>query len=142
MIRKVPKPRKRPYWASKEVWERTTALVTVPLFGHHYELPLTERTTPIFALLDGSLDPWKDVKGRRSDFKRRNLAEDGLRDIINAVYAQIEAVAVADASSMMAQDIRDQLQPLIQKKLHERVDQKKVALTFNKPEEKEREAQG
>ena len=129
MIQKVPKPRKRPYWASKDVWERTTSLVLVPLFGHYYELPVTERTMPIFALLAGSLDPWKDVKGRRSDFKRRTLAEDGLRDIINAVYAQVEAVAVADASVLMAQDIKDKLQPLIQKHLHERVERKK-ALTF------------
>jgi hypothetical protein len=134
MIQKIPKPRKRPYWASKYVWDKTKSLVLVPLFGHHYEIPVTETTAPILSLLDGSLDPWNGFKARRSEFRRRNGAEDGLRDIINALYNQIEAVAVAGAAQMMAQDIQHKLEPLIRKNLHERVETTKARLSLDSHE--------
>lgn len=133
MITKVPKPRKRPYWASKYVWERTRSLVLVSLFGYHYEIPVTDQTAPILALLDGSLDPWAGVKSRRSEFNRRTLAEKGLMDIIDVIYHQVEAVAVANAAQMMAQDIQQKLEPLIQKKLHERVEGRNATLALDAP---------
>lgn len=131
MITKVPKPRKKPYWASEYVWKKTKGIVLIPLLGHHYQIPVTEQTAPILALLDGSLDPWAGVKSRRSEWRRQELAQDGFRDIISALYHQVEAVAVAQASSMMAQEIQQKLEPLIQNNLHQRVDQRKAALTFD-----------
>lgn len=133
MIQKVPKPRKRPYWASKHVWEKTESLVLISLLAHHYEIPVTESTAPILAILSGSLDPWAGFKSRRSEWKREQLAQDGMRDIISALYHQVEAVAVADAAQMMAQDIQQKLEPLIQKNLNERVEGRKAALTLNSP---------
>jgi len=121
MIHKTEKPKKRPYWASPDVWERTLSVVNVMLLGHRYEIPLTERTRPILSLLDGELDPWRGFKGRRSDFQRRNLAEMGLMDIISAIYSQVEAVAVAGESQMLGQEIREKLEPLIRRTLHQRV---------------------
>ena len=56
-----------------------------------------------------------------------------MRDIISALYHQVEAVAVASAAQTMAQDIQHKLQPLIQKNLHERVEGRKAALTLNTP---------
>lgn len=134
MIHKVPKPRKRPYWASKYVWERTTGLVLLPLFGHHYEIPITDKTAPVLSLLDGSLDPWAGVKGRKSEWRRKEFAQDGLRDIIDSLYHQVEAVAVAGAAQMMAQDIKHKLEPLIQKNLHERVEGQKARLSLDSHE--------
>lgn len=133
MITKVPKPKKRPYWASQYVWDRTKSLVLLPLFGHHYQLPVTDRTGPILSLLDGSLDPWAGVKSRRSEFRRKELAQDGLRDIIDSLYHQVEAVAVAHSAQMMAQEIQHKLEPLIQKNLHERIEDKKASLTLDVP---------
>jgi hypothetical protein len=121
MIHKTEKPKKRPYWASPDVWERTFSIVNVMLLGHRYEIPVTEKTRPILCLLDGDLDPWKGFRGRRSDFNRRDLAERGLMDIISAIYHQVEAVAIAGEAQMLGQEIRDKLEPLIQRTLHKRV---------------------
>lgn len=139
MITKVPKPRKRPYWASKHVWDRTKSLVLISLLGHHYQIPVTESTAPILALLDGSLDPWAGFRSRRSAFRREQLAQDGLRDIINVIYHQVEAVAVAGAAQLMAQDIQQKLEPLIENNLHKRVEAKKAALPFCADEESPKE---
>jgi len=121
MVYKVEKPKKRPFWASPDVWERTESLVTVMLLGHNYQIPVTESTKPILSLLEGTLDPWHGFRGRRSDFNRRNLAERGMMDIISAVYSQVEAVAIAGESQMLGQEIREKLEPLIRRTLHQRV---------------------
>lgn len=126
MIQKIPKPKKKPEWASPHIWERTESIVIVMLVGNHYHIPVTESTKPILALLDGSLDPWKGFKGRRSDFGRRQLAERGLMDIISAIYQQVEDYSVASAATMLGQEIKDKLEPLLQKKIHQNIERTKA----------------
>jgi len=135
VITKLEKPKKRPYWASRDVWERTESVVIVMLLGNHYHIPVTESTRPLLSLLDGALDPWQGFKGRRSDFGRRKLAEEGFMDIISAVYEQVEAYSVANASQLLAQEIKDKLEPLIQNKIHQNIQQTKAIGFQEKPKE-------
>jgi hypothetical protein len=52
------------------------------------------------------------------------LAESGMLDIINCLLCQVRDTAVADAATMLAQDIQTRLHPLLAAKINSNIDGK------------------
>lgn len=117
-FRRNPKPRKRPDWAAPGIWKKMTGYFSVRLFGREYHFPITPETEPFVLLMEGR-DPWP--KGVREN-KRVRLAEMGMLDILSALLGQVRDGEVAEAASMLGQDLRDALTPLVQGKLTKMVD--------------------
>ena len=113
------KPRKRPDWLAPGIWPRTTALFITRLFGVEYRFAVTPETRPFVDLILGKEDPWESLSAsqKRTEFRRSDLAERGIMEIISVLLCQVQETAVDQAAETLAQEIKEKLEPLLAAKI-------------------------
>jgi len=101
---------KAPWWASPDLASRMTGVEKVMCMGHNFEIPVTPDSMPFILVLKGEPNPWPK---RSRDWRRRNTAEKGMRDIIDALYLQVRDSVGAEVTAHLTQEISHKLEPLI-----------------------------
>lgn len=114
------KPRKRPDWLAPSIWGKTEGIFRCQLMGVQYRFAVTAETKPYVDLLLGKADPWESLSKsqRRLDHRRAAIAERGMMDIISALLCQVRETEVDGAATMLAQEIKEKLEPLLAAKIH------------------------
>lgn len=129
------KPRKRPDWLAPGIWPRTTGLFRCQLFGVQYRFAITRETRPIADMILGKEDPWASLSKsqRRTDYRRSVVGERGMMDIISTLLCQVRETEVDHAATMLAQEIKDKLHPLLAAKIHANISMAELPRLESKP---------
>jgi len=133
--RKNKKKPKARWWASPDMAEKMTGIYKVRLLGVEYELPIMRETLPIIRVLRGESKPWD---GRlRFQWKKKSLAEKGMRYIIQTLLLQVEQTAAVEVSRDLMQEISDKMFPVIHGRVSKELEQKRLlSLAEGKPDTK------
>lgn len=113
---------KKAWWAPPGLKGKIRRIVSVPLLGTWYEFGETEETALFVALLLGERNPWKGSKAR-TNFRKRQLAEEGFRQIVHAIFLQIQQTAASEVTRDLLQEISEKMRPLVFGKVSQMMDE-------------------
>lgn len=116
-----PRAFKAPWWASPDLASRMTGVEKVMCMGHNFEIPVTPDSEPFIKVLKGEANPWPK---RARDWRRRNTAEKGMRDIIDALYLQVRDTVGAEVTRNLTQEISEKIEPLIGRRVELELDRR------------------
>lgn len=100
----------------------------ISVFGIHYEIPAVRETIPFIRVLQGETDPWKGSYSR-SEWKRKRLAENGMRRIIMMLLGQVQRTVGHQVETMLTQEISEKMRPIIFQRVMDEMEERQKLLT-------------